>query len=60
MIRRVPDFTLARELIRFRPQFSLDDILIDVVNHISGTMSEQELAGAPTMNWSTKSLPLPS
>jgi UDP-glucose 4-epimerase len=60
MIRRVPDLTLARQLIGFRPQYSLEDILIDVVNHISGIMAEQELAGARTVNWSTKSLPLPS
>ncbi len=31
MKRRVPDLTLARELIDFRPKHALDDILLDVI-----------------------------
>jgi UDP-glucose 4-epimerase len=33
MMRRVPDLTLAHQLIGFRPRYSLDDILADVIHH---------------------------
>jgi UDP-glucose 4-epimerase len=36
MMRRVPDLTLAQELIGFHPRFSLDDIIADVLGHHSG------------------------
>jgi UDP-glucose 4-epimerase len=37
MMRRVPDLTLAQELIGFRPRYSLDDIIMDVLRHCTGT-----------------------
>jgi UDP-glucose 4-epimerase len=36
MMRRVPDLTLARELIAFHPRFSLDDIIADILRHYRG------------------------
>ena len=43
MVRRVPDLRLARQLIGFQPRYSLDDILLDVVNHLSGAIDTEEL-----------------
>jgi UDP-glucose 4-epimerase len=39
MMRRVPDLTLAQELIAFQPRFSLDDIIVDVLCHHTGAHS---------------------
>jgi UDP-glucose 4-epimerase len=44
MMRRVPDLTLARQLIGFRPRYSLDDILKNVINHCAKT-GPQHLPG---------------
>jgi UDP-glucose 4-epimerase len=37
MMRRVPDLTLAHQLIGFRPHYSLDDIIEDVIRHCAKT-----------------------
>lgn len=37
MMRRVPDLTLAHQLIGFRPRHSLDDIIKDVIHHCTKT-----------------------
>ena len=39
MMRRVPDLTLADQLIGFRPRYSLDDILEDVIRHCAAAHS---------------------
>lgn len=33
MMRRVPDLTLAQQLIGFHPRYSLDNIIVDVISH---------------------------
>jgi UDP-glucose 4-epimerase len=49
MKRRVPDLTLARELIDFRPKHSLDDILLDVIEEHRNRAKQKEagLAARP-------------
>lgn len=37
MQRRVPDLSLAQRLIGYHPRHTLDDILLDVINHCSGS-----------------------
>jgi len=37
MMRRVPDLTLAQQLIGFHPHFSLDEILLDVIRYVGET-----------------------
>jgi UDP-glucose 4-epimerase len=37
MMRRVPDLTLAHQLIGFHPRYSLDDIIEDMIRHCNKT-----------------------
>ena len=42
MRRRVPDLTLAKSLVEFCPHYSLDDILSDVIMHLSVKCPQSE------------------
>lgn len=43
MQRRVPDLSLARSLIDFSPNYTLDDILLDVIDHFLGKEAVPEM-----------------
>lgn len=60
MIHRVPDLTLARQLIGFQTHYSLDDILIDVVNHVVESNQRLGLTEVRKADWNIGSLPFPS
>ena len=42
MQRRVPDLSLAQRLIGYRPRYTLDEILLDIINHRSGNNSVRD------------------
>ncbi len=42
MQRRVPDLSLAERLIGYHPRYTLQEILLDVINHRSGNSREKD------------------
>lgn len=50
MMRRVPDLSLARQLIGFRPRYSLDDIIEDIIRHCKTEHSSHFPGKVPEAN----------
>jgi UDP-glucose 4-epimerase len=57
MMRRVPDLTLAHQLIGFRPRYSLDDIIRDVLGHCASSLPRCFPGKTPNAKPRKQSLP---
>jgi UDP-glucose 4-epimerase len=57
MLRRVPDITLAKNLIGFHPKYGLDDIILDVVKYVCVSLEKEEMMGARTGHFEEEPLP---
>ena len=51
MMRRVPDLTLAQQLIGFHPRYSLDDIIVDVISHLTRSGHKKKTRVAAVKKW---------